>query len=101
MITPAKRSLDDIDDEDFFLNEEFVLYFNTLSDSTENKYKQAHYNYMIRLLTETEEKIDSMQKYKNMLKEGGYRNPRGLILHYMKFLGFVNDTTTGRLTMTI
>jgi len=101
MITPAKRSLDDIDDEEDFLNENFVLYFNTLSVNAENKYKQAHYNYMIRLLTETGEKIDSIQKYKNMLKEGGYRNPRGLLDHYMKFLGFVKDTTTGRLTMTI
>ena len=91
--------LDDIDEPEY--NDKLIEYFNNQIDNKKNDYQNDHYKFVIELLNNSNEDIDTYEKYKKMLQKAGYKNPVGLKNHYMKFLGFVPNNLTGRLTMTI
>tara|TARA_B100001094_G_scaffold298974_1_gene323276 strand:+ start:9400 stop:9687 length:288 start_codon:yes stop_codon:yes gene_type:complete len=90
-------SLDDIDSEDeelcnnssstlehYSQNSTLISYFENIKSKTDNQYKLEHYDFIIQLLETTLEKIDTMEKYRKMVKGAGYKNPVGLLNHYRK-----------------
>ena len=60
------------------------LYFNDLSEKSNCEHKKSHYDFVKQLLSDTDKVIDSIEKFESLLKNGGYKNPRGLLVHYRK-----------------
>tara|TARA_B100001094_G_C18169746_1_gene794363 strand:- start:828 stop:1070 length:243 start_codon:yes stop_codon:yes gene_type:complete len=63
-------------------NEYLADYFSEESKFTDDPTKKIHYDYVCQLLWNTNIDIGSVDDFKKMLKDGGYKHSKGLVAHY-------------------